>query len=171
MITLSHVVRKRSTMRLPTSGGGTRPASAGVNSNPFLLLGRQEKGGLYFGSRRLETAIGAADAGRPAVMAELDRGEAGRGFLVEVDAEARLGGWPQVAVAHHRSAGEDLVRGVVVSVRLLVAEGGRGHVDGQVGGHTDGRDVARRVERGAHAQQFGERHQLAGGGEAADRRR
>src|SRR6201996_7583017 len=98
MITLSHVVRKRSTMRLPTSGGGTRPASAGVNSNPFLLLGRQEKGGLYFGSRRLETAIGAADAGRPAVVAELDRGEAGRGLLVEGDAEARLGGGAQVAL-------------------------------------------------------------------------
>jgi hypothetical protein len=48
------------------------------------------------------------------------------------------------------------VRGVVVGVGLLVAERGGGDVDGQVGGHPDGRDVARRVERGADAKQLGD---------------
>ena len=37
------------------------------------------------------------------------------------------------AVVHHRGAGEDLVCGVVVGVRLRVAERGRGHVDGLSG--------------------------------------
>src|SRR6202012_5653179 len=69
--------------------------------------------GIYLSIRlpswRVEAAVGTAYARRPALVQELDRGEGRGGLLVEVHAPARGVGGVEVALAHGRRAGEDLV--------------------------------------------------------------